>query len=125
MQSLLQSATVILFFVCIQISGQQESTCGKLLPDRIAHMWNGIVSYHWPWHAAIYVRFDGSATYDYQCGGTLISSNYILTAGHCVTISNDRIPAANFSVSLGRLNLGVRESNAQWFAVIFILTFCK
>ena len=33
----------------------------------------------WPWHAEI--RYAGV----YQCGGTLISDQWVMTAAHCIT----------------------------------------
>lgn len=99
------------------------TTCGRRLPDYFALMRNGFVSKHWPWHAAIYRRFDRSAAPTYQCGGTVISLNSVLTAGHCVSVNNAPNEPADIFVSLGRLNLSASESTAQSFEVIFVFSF--
>ncbi|XP_013186699.2 chymotrypsinogen B [Amyelois transitella] len=57
----------------------------------------------WPWHAAIYTLKYTSA--EYICGGTLISKNFVLTAGHCVTINGVPVLPEIISVILGKYNL--------------------
>lgn len=39
----------------------------------------------WPWHSAIYL-IEGNEDKKYACGGSLISKDYVLTAGHCVAL---------------------------------------
>lgn len=75
---------------------------------------------HFPWHAAIYHK-DEEFVPHYQCGGTVIDSKSILTAGHCVSRQNVPINAAKIVVSLGRLNLAVHESSSQTFEVIYCI----
>lgn len=70
----------------------------------------------WPWHAAIYHLNQFSQAY--KCGGTLINSNTILTAAHCVYENGLRINAERVLVKLGKYTLSVnapdtRESKAQ------------
>lgn len=59
-----------------------------------------------PWHAAVYHRKGRSDTY--ACGGTLVSSFYVLTADHCVKDDNDYVlsPKRVFT-RLGVYNLNV------------------
>lgn len=78
---------------------------------------------HWPWHVAVYHRMDKPVP-EYQCGGTVINSHSILTAGHCVAVKNmnEAMEASKVVVSLGRLDLVANETNAQNFDVIFHLT---
>lgn len=116
-----QSLTVILLSVFTQINGKEViiSTCGQRIPGSRPLMTNSPTTSQWPWHAAIYHRVDELAM-DYKCGGSLISSNLIITAGHCVSRHNEPIDTAKVLVSLGRLNLGVNESSAQSFEVILV-----
>lgn len=110
-----QSAIVFLFFAFVLIYGQENitSSCGQRI-DIKPRIINGYAASYWPWHAAIYHKENGD--FAYKCGGTLISSNLILTAAHCVMISREKV-----LVSLGRLNvsLNANETSSQSFNVIF------
>lgn len=105
----------------IQIDGQQlpTSDCGRRLAKLKPLIVNSSSTSHWPWHAAIYhpgVNFVPS----YQCGGTLVTSNSVLTAGHCVSENNVPLDTTVVKVVLGRLNLDVHESSSQAFEVCFL-----
>lgn len=106
-------AILLLIFVQINAEAITKPSCGKRFTEL------GLEGNYWPWHAAIYHLADNRLP-KYQCGATLITSNLVLTAGHCVSKNNAPINPANVSVSLGRLNLGVSESRAQSFEVIYI-----
>lgn len=41
----------------------------------------------WPWHTGLYLKVDDK--FVYNCGGSLISENAIITAAHCVTKAID------------------------------------
>lgn len=71
-----------------------------------------------PWHAALYHRKGRSDTY--VCGGTLISSMYVLTADHCVKDYNDYVlsPKRIF-VRLGVYNLDVPNLHTSQHHNIF------
>ncbi|XP_045455000.1 chymotrypsin-like elastase family member 2A [Melitaea cinxia] len=56
-----------------------------------------------PWHAALY-KLDRS-TIKYICGGTLISKNVVLTAGHCSSSRGIAFSPEVLSVVLGKYNL--------------------
>jgi secreted trypsin-like serine protease len=66
----------------------------------------------WPWMA--YLKLGTS-----WCGGTLIDSDTVLTAAHCITDPPDPVRAANSRVILGRHDLDT--SNGEVFAVTRIL----
>lgn len=118
----LQSATVILLMVLIdEAQNVIASDCGRRLDLYYNRIIKGSTTYHWPWHAAIYHRVKSLP--EYRCGGTLINANSVLTAGHCISKSNKPLAPSIVSVSLGRLNLDVNETSAQFFEVIFIFSF--
>lgn len=121
----LQLAAVILLMAFARIDGQDveiRPNCGQRLVKRTELMTHSSQSYeHWPWHAAIFHHVYTPSPV-YQCGGTVINAQSILTAGHCVSEYNAPMETKQVSVSLGRLNLGVNESSAQNFKVISILT---
>lgn len=57
----------------------------------------------WPWLAAIYVNNVTSLTY--QCTGTLVSEQIILSAAHCFQLYKELYTANEVLVFLGRHNL--------------------
>ncbi|XP_008108629.2 ovochymase-1 isoform X1 [Anolis carolinensis] len=58
----------------------------------------------WPWHIGLH--FLG----DYQCGGVIIGSVWILTAAHCVQISKD---ISHWTVVAGEYDRILKEPNEQ------------
>ncbi|XP_033943248.1 chymotrypsin-like elastase family member 2A [Pseudochaenichthys georgianus] len=58
----------------------------------------------WPWQISL--KSDGSGRWRHVCGGTLISSDWVLTAAHCI---NDRY---NYSVELGKHSLKTTEEGS-------------
>lgn len=118
----LQPAILVLFMsLVLPMDGEQiiTWTCGERLVDHRTFITNSYPTNHWPWHAAIFHRDDDS-TMEYKCGGTVITSDSILTAGHCVSHYNEPLETRQVWVSLGRLNLGLNESSAQSLQVIFM-----
>lgn len=74
----------------------------------------------WPWAAAIYhVSANTARSSSYVCGGTVLSSNIILTAAHCVYEEGRQIVARRIRVQLGKHNLLRSDSHTQEFQVIF------
>lgn len=95
--------------------------CGRLGPNNsIPYITKSFsTNHHWPWHAAIYHQYNQFRHPIYQCGGTLIGSKSVLTAGHCVSINNVQLDVEQVSVWLGRLNLGTNENSGQLLGVAF------
>ncbi|XP_075891680.1 testisin-like [Nelusetta ayraudi] len=61
----------------------------------------------WPWQASIHHNFTGS----HICGGTLISSEWILTAGWCIENAALDSSPSEFTVYLGRQTQGGPNPN--------------
>lgn len=114
---------VILPMLLLQTMCQSTPQCGQRLLEGLPLITKTDRAKHWPWHAAI---FYNKSIPEYRCGGTVISSNLVLTAGHCVAENNAQVNISNVLVSLGRLNLDVQENSAQSFTVkFFIVSFCQ
>lgn len=103
---------LILFIQQISATISFECDVRKLtINDAIVH---GQPTSHgdWPWHVAIYHR--GYLTYNYTCGGTLISKNFVLTANHCIRGENGYVLSKRkIFVRLGLHNL--ENLNPQTF----------
>ncbi|XP_017875824.1 spermosin-like isoform X2 [Ceratina calcarata] len=56
----------------------------------------------WPWLAAIFIV---RPTYEFQCEGTLVTNNHVITAAHCFQLNNMNLPIGVLAVSLGRHRL--------------------
>lgn len=111
----------VITFVIFQINGQEKTTCGKRFFHQNALITNGILSNEgdWPWHAALY--HISHVDFSYKCGGTLFTTNSILTAAHCVYESNEPIEPDRVLIYLGRLNLRVAGPNSQTLQVIYVV----
>jgi secreted trypsin-like serine protease len=75
-------------------------SCGNpaIKPDTSQRIVGGVdaIPYSWPWQVAL---FTGKGAFAYQfCGGTVISPNWIMTAGHCFYGQTD---PSNYKVKAG------------------------
>ncbi|XP_073403628.1 serine protease 27-like [Dendrobates tinctorius] len=66
---------------------------------------NNTVPGEWPWQVSLLYLIEGS--YYHICGGSLIASQWVLTAAHCF---NKDTNSANYLVLLGAYQLHVQES---------------
>lgn len=57
----------------------------------------------------------------YKCGGTVLNSNTILTAAHCVYENNRPIISERVLVQLGKYNLKVAGGHTQEFQVFLLI----
>ncbi|KAM9810114.1 hyaluronan-binding protein 2 [Syngnathus typhle] len=91
------------------------STCGKPQPKkRLSRIYGGlkVSPGALPWQVSLQARPKGSTQkYKHICGGVLIESCWILTAGHCVHKQED------MKVVMGGLSLDTSEPTEQIFDV--------
>ncbi|XP_072864129.1 chymotrypsin-C [Chlorocebus sabaeus] len=85
------------------------SSCGvpSFPPSLSARVVGGETAqpHSWPWQISL--QYLKNNTWWHTCGGTLIASNFVLTAAHC--ISNNRI----YRVALGKHNLEVEDEEGS------------
>lgn len=129
---LLEITAVAIILINAQQANSQDG-CGRRLVNRKALIKNGYPSNEgdWPWHAAIY-HIGVNLDIAFKCGGSILNSNSILTAAHCVHEYNRQLIADRILVNLGQHNLKVLGRNTQQFEVIdeffsnfiyFVVTF--
>ncbi|KAF5896614.1 hyaluronan-binding protein 2-like, partial [Clarias magur] len=92
------------------------AACGKPQPvKKVNRIYGGIKSLPGgqPWQASVQTRAKGTTqAFRHVCGGTLIKSCWVLTAGHC--IDNTR----EYRVVLGSINLGKADASQQTLEVV-------
>ncbi|MEE6482123.1 hypothetical protein FKM82_013157, partial [Ascaphus truei] len=71
----------------------------------------------WPWQVSLQYIYNGY--WYHTCGGSLIASNWVLTAAHCISSSNV------YRVLLGKHNLGLSEPGQKTINVIKLLNHSK
>ncbi|KFU95327.1 Chymotrypsin-like elastase family member 2A, partial [Chaetura pelagica] len=60
--------------------------------------------YSWPWQASLQYLSNGK--WRHTCGGTLIATNWVMTAAHCISSSRE------YQVYLGKYNLAAVEKGS-------------
>lgn len=116
-------AIIILVNVRIKVvygdKSETSDTCGRRLVNHEALIVNGYESKEgdWPWHASI-LHIDIDLNIQYKCGGTLLNSNSILTAAHCVFENSRPLVPDRVLIQLGRNNLKISGPHSQEIEVI-------
>ncbi|KAM4606930.1 chymotrypsin-like elastase family member 2A [Discoglossus pictus] len=67
----------------------------------------------WPWQVSL--QYSSGGSWYHTCGGTLIASNWVLTAGHCISSSR------SYRVQVGKHNLRLSEPKSQTIRVIKLI----
>uniref|UniRef100_A0A182NT91 Peptidase S1 domain-containing protein n=1 Tax=Anopheles dirus TaxID=7168 RepID=A0A182NT91_9DIPT len=100
-------------FGAVLFGSTRGQGCGERKVDYAKLILGGedAISGQWPWHAAIFHRI--GRAFVYQCGGAIINQNTILTAAHCVRLSNGTIGVDRLSVQVGRTYLYAAEAHTQ------------
>ncbi|XP_028921809.1 proproteinase E-like [Ornithorhynchus anatinus] len=89
------------------------SGCGTPSYSPLTRVVNGVDAnpHSWPWQVSL--QYLKGEKYDHICGASLISQDWVLTAGHCISKS------LSYQVVLGEHDFSVEEGSEQ---VIPILT---
>ncbi|XP_041743883.1 chymotrypsin-like elastase family member 2A isoform X1 [Coregonus clupeaformis] len=59
----------------------------------------------WPWQISL--QYERNGEYRHTCGGSLIATNWVMTAAHCIDLN------LNYRVVVGKHNLAEAEPSAQ------------
>ncbi|XP_075461963.1 proproteinase E-like [Ascaphus truei] len=65
--------------------------------------------YSWPWQVSLQYQMGGG--FQHSCGGSLISPNWVLTAGHCISYKQ------SYRIVLGEYDRNVEEGAEQYIPV--------
>jgi len=74
-------------------------------PDTSSDIVGGVdaIPYSWPWQVALFRR-DYDDEYEFFCGGTLISNQWVMSAGHCFYTYGTPNSPDKYQVRLGVFN---------------------
>lgn len=118
----LRQITIAILILCgfrIKVYGCEAAACGRRLVAHQPLIVDGVKvkDGDYPWHVSL-LHIDASLDIHYKCGATLLNSNAILTAAHCVFENGQPIVPYRVLVQLGRNNLKIAGPNSQDYEVI-------
>ncbi|XP_053674366.1 chymotrypsinogen B-like [Anopheles nili] len=105
-------AIAVLSVVNVELGASQR--CGQVQVLKQGLIFGGTSSSPgmWPWHVALFHRESIRRT-TYKCGGTIINTDTVLTAYHCVQENQRPIAAGRLVVRAGIFDLDVGGSSVQ------------
>ncbi|XP_015268089.1 PREDICTED: proproteinase E-like [Gekko japonicus] len=85
--------------------------CGEPTYAPLGRVVNGqdAVPYSWPWQVSL--QYESNGEFHHTCGGTLIAPNWVMTAGHCISLSR------RYKVVLGEYDRSNAEGSEQHIPV--------
>lgn len=105
---------VAVILICLALSCRASQECGKRPPLPRVLGGEEAFPHSWPWQAMIEVKNRKDAKWQHKCGGSLIHSEWIVTAAHCLAFSPDpRI----YRIVLGAHDRTKREDTDQYFEI--------
>ena len=116
MRQILLIQSLVVLAICIPSLAHYNSSSY----ERIINGW-ATSSKKFPYHVAIVIWIRGWlwGSWEYQCGGTIINDQWILTAGHCFFYSSRTVPiiSENIKVAVGQ---DWAHFFWQWFKDYFV-----
>ncbi|XP_006266046.1 chymotrypsin-C-like [Alligator mississippiensis] len=94
-------------FVCLILLLGYAQSCGHpYFPPLVSRVVGGEDArpHSWPWQISL--QYSRNGAWGHTCGGTLIATNWVMTAAHCISKSN------TYRVVLGKQNLKQEELGA-------------
>ncbi|VVC40317.1 Hypothetical protein CINCED_3A018266 [Cinara cedri] len=97
--------------------------CGKIVPPSKPLIFHGVTAYYGtaPWNVGIYRR-DKNNNYKMHCGGSLITSNLIISAAHCFweSDSTNKIIMNNgkYKIAVGKYVSNILEMDNEFTQII-------
>jgi secreted trypsin-like serine protease len=97
---------------------REPGKCGTpaIKPDTTSTIIGGkdAIPYSWPWQVVLEVK-RANGQFGLTCGGTLISKQWVMSAGHCI---DPQAPVANYRIKLGVFDQTKNDETGEVIAEI-------